>query len=120
MVLCPQQHTHARSYKGTHGSCFNERRGNATDRDKEDCHGVVVVLIEGPQNQAGDLEDVERVEHLLQLAGLAPSTLDGEAYLVSEKTEQGLLLNVDEVAAKNDVTVALFLAVNAGANCQDV
>lgn len=50
----------------TYGSRLNERRRNTAHRYDEDGDGVVVILIKGPENQAGELEDVEWMEHLME------------------------------------------------------
>lgn len=37
---------------------------DTTHRYDEDCDGVIVILVKGPQDETGDLENVEGVKHL--------------------------------------------------------
>lgn len=49
------------SYDTTHRTRLNQCSRDATNGHEEDTHCVVVVCIQRPENQASNLEDVERV-----------------------------------------------------------
>ncbi|KAJ8106340.1 hypothetical protein OPT61_g9603 [Boeremia exigua] len=85
------------------GLCLDERRGDADDGDEEDGGGIVVVLVHGPEEQTGDLEDVERVEDL-----------------VDEQLAERLLGNVDLVLAKDELAVVALFIIETLAQSGDV
>ena len=48
----------------TDRASFNKCGSNADDRYEENTGSIVIILIERPKNQAGNLEDVEGVKSL--------------------------------------------------------
>lgn len=45
-------------------ACLKYSCCDAKDRDKENADSIVVILVHGPQGQACNLEDIERMKHL--------------------------------------------------------
>lgn len=103
----------------TYRSCFNEGGSNAAKGHEEDGYSIVVVFVQGPEYQTGNLKDVKGVKDLLRLARLW-FTRDPSTYLVHKEARHGLLLNVDVIPAKDHIAVALLFAVDAGANGANV
>lgn len=56
----------------TYGFCLDKSRHNTTDRHEKDCDSIVVVLIHRPEDQAGDLKDIEWVEDLFKISLALP------------------------------------------------
>ena len=44
--------------------CFNQRSRDTDHRDKSDTEGIIIIIIQRPQDDAGDLEDIKRVYNL--------------------------------------------------------
>lgn len=44
--------------------CVNECRGHAQSRDQRNAEGVVIVIVDGPQNNTRNLEDIKRMYDL--------------------------------------------------------
>ena len=57
------------SRKRNHLLRFNKCRYDANDGDEGDAKCVIVIIIQAPENEAGDLEDVERMDDLRKFLG---------------------------------------------------
>lgn len=69
----------------THPLGFNQGRYDTRDTDESDRKGIIIVVVHRPQDDRGDLKDVERVEHL-----------------IDKKTQQALAFDVDDVLTEKD------------------
>lgn len=86
--------------KATYRTCFNDSAGNREDRYQEDCRGVVIVFIQGPQDETCDLKDVERMKSLHSVSVFAMRVWE-ETHFIEKELRYGLLLDLDHVLAKD-------------------
>lgn len=67
----------------TYRACLKYSCSNTDDRNEENADSIVVILVHGPQGQACNLEDIERMKHLNEIVSQEhPLNFKRNSYLV--------------------------------------